>query len=186
MKGMLAIAALLTAAILAIQVGAAPAAPMSTDATHMEKAANVMQPKAINATPTQVNLAKAADTVQRKATSAKPMHLKSTKTAYGCKVWFTNGLPNDYCVLLSGSGTYVSYVKGNFALTGAISNWSITAEFFDTSGRWYQTYSSPIHYGTAVTNWDTISIGRWMRPGLMCSTLKSNGNRINSVCHSIN
>lgn len=61
----------------------------------------------------------------------------------------------------------------------------MTAEFFDSSGRWYKTYSTPTRYGCSRTGSGSISINRSMKRGFMCSTLKQNGGRITSVCHNI-
>lgn len=99
-----------------------------------------------------------------------------------------------YYAYLSGSGTYVSYVKGwpymTTPVSGTICNWNITAEFFDGSGRWYKTYTGPTHWTCNSyfnqANADYVFVSSYMKPGRMCSTLKSNGARLTSVCHSIN
>lgn len=94
---------------------------------------------------------------------------------------------------ISGSGNYVSYVKSwpymTTPVSGSICNWNVTAEFFDSTGHWYKTYTGPTHY-TCNTYFkqasaDVISIKANMKTGRMCSTLKQNGSRLTSVCHSI-
>jgi hypothetical protein len=119
----------------------------------------------------------------------------ASASAYGCNGW--KGIPtpwgtvsaNSYCASLNGSGTYVQSVVGSFSVNfGTVCNYNNTAEFFDTSGKWYQTVESPVKYRC---NWGTnlagsIPINRTMKRGFMCSTLKQNGIRLTSVCHSIN
>jgi hypothetical protein len=107
-------------------------------------------------------------------------------SAYGCTV-FGFLTPDSYCVYLSGSGTYVSYVNGSWAVSsyGDVCNWQITAEFFDTNWNWYRTSQSVIHWGCAGRGQDWIYINGWMRSGYMCSTLTSYGSRKASVCHAI-
>lgn len=97
-----------------------------------------------------------------------------------------------YHVELGGGGTYVSYVRGWPQLTtpvsGSICNWSITAEFFNSAGQWYRTYTSPTRWGC---NWygsledQRININGGFQRGKMCSTLRENGARLTSVCHNI-
>ena len=110
-------------------------------------------------------------------------------SAYGCTVWGepVTGLPADYCVYLSGSGLSVGYVTGGFATTTQqVCAWNITAEFFDTSWRWYKTYKSPSHSGCTRRGSDRINIGANMRAGYMCSTLKPYGTvKLASVCHRV-
>lgn len=96
-----------------------------------------------------------------------------------------------YCVQISGTGTYVNYVYGqaqvNNAVFGTTCNWNITAEFFNTRGQWYKTINGPVRnscFSAAGASY-TIPVRARMQPGLMCSTLKSNGARQTSVCHSI-
>ena len=97
-----------------------------------------------------------------------------------------------YHAYISGSGTYVSYVKGWPQLNtpiGNICNWNITAEFFDANGRWYSTRTGPTHWGCNSywnqANADFLYVNGYVQRGTMCSTLKSNGARQTSVCHSI-
>jgi len=98
-----------------------------------------------------------------------------------------------YNVYMSGSGNYVNYVKGGPIMTtpvsGTICNWNITAEFFDSYGRWTGTINGPYH-ATCNSYFnqpyaDVIPIYSYKASGTMCSTLKSNGARLTSVCHSI-
>lgn len=97
-----------------------------------------------------------------------------------------------YYAYLSGSGTYVSYVKGWPYLNtpiGNVCNWNITAEFFDSNGNWYSTRSGPTHWGCnsywGQANPDYIWVNGYVKRGFMCSTLKQNGVRLTSVCHSV-
>ena len=98
------------------------------------------------------------------------------------------GLPvasGTYCVELNGSRRYVNYVGGGFNSAGNICNWQITAEFFNRSGRWYQTKVSRLHRGCTHRANDVILIRANKQPGFMCSTLRQNGGRVTSVCHNI-
>lgn len=110
-------------------------------------------------------------------------------SAYGCNI--KSGLtgPNSYCVYISGSSTYVSYVKGTYSGGAIIKNPYITAEFFDTNWRWYKTYKSSVTYGEVTGGTKSISIKQTMKPGYMCSTLHYSiarlGNKTMSVCHQI-
>jgi hypothetical protein len=89
------------------------------------------------------------------------------------------------------NGLYkVNWVKGWF--TGLdpfgiakVCNRQYTAEFFDTSGRWYSTIESGIVLGCSRDGLMSIPINKFAKPGLMCSTLRSQGTRVTSVCHSI-
>ena len=108
-------------------------------------------------------------------------------TSSGCSYWYSGGrYPSAYCVTLAGQGTFVSYVRGYFVSTGsAVCNWNVTAEFFDASGHWYRTLSGPVQRYCSNSAGQTISMNQYVRPGRMCSTLKTNGYRITSVCHRI-
>jgi hypothetical protein len=112
-------------------------------------------------------------------------------SAYGCSAWGAKTIgkypvaTGMYCVNIQGSGTHVKWVGGGFKSIGNVCNWSITAEFFDSAGRWYQTRSGPTHYGCARSANDVIWINATKKRGFMCSTLKTNGLRITSVCHNI-
>lgn len=108
-------------------------------------------------------------------------------------IWKQVTLPlGTYYAYVSGSGTYVSYVKGWPYLNspvGNVCNWNVTAEFFDSSGRWYRTLTGPTHF-TCNSYWNNASpdylwVNGYMKSGTMCSTLKQNGARLTSVCHSI-
>jgi hypothetical protein len=100
----------------------------------------------------------AATAAPASASGAKPA------SAYGCSFWNTKvvgGVPvpgGQYCVTLAGQGTFVSYVAGGFASVGNVCNWNITAEFFDSSGHWYQTYSGPRHNSCTHSSSDAIGI----------------------------
>ena len=117
----------------------------------------------------------------------------SSAWAYGCSYGNPNFGPAQYCVFLSGGGTWVNSVTGNFAAGAEVRNWYITAEFFDTSWRWYQTYNGATHWGCCWNGaGDIIYINAYKRPGYMCSTLHYQAyvygvwsNRAMSVCHSI-
>lgn len=113
----------------------------------------------------------------------------SQASAYGCaggNPWYG---PSYYCVLLAGSGTYVQYVRGDFRGSGWACNYSVTAEFFDTSWRWYSTRVSPTRWGCATGGGETIGVYGYVRSGFMCSTLRYGdpwGNRRSmSVCHRV-
>lgn len=113
-------------------------------------------------------------------------------SADGCSYWgylgSIHGLPiypGALCSHLDGYSNYVNYVSDGWDVAGTVCNWNITAEFFNVYGQWYTTYNGPIHYGCGWTGSDAIGIHRWMQPGLECSTLKTNGTRLTSVCHSI-
>lgn len=116
-------------------------------------------------------------------------------SAYGCNGWRNvsvkgNNVPlNNYCVSLDGTGTFVRSVRGNFSSNvGTVCNYNVTAEFFDSAGNWYMTKASPVKWGCkwgTDTNAGTIVMNQHVRRGTMCSTLRQNGARITSVCHSI-
>lgn len=122
----------------------------------------------------------------------------ASASAFGCNQYGSglsyNGIgarKGTYCAQISGTGTWVSFVYGqgqvNNALFGTTCNYFITAEFFDSSGRWYETQRTPTRnrcYSAAGFS-ERININRHMRKGFMCSTLFSNGARQTSVCHSI-
>lgn len=112
-------------------------------------------------------------------------------SASGCSAWgaqVVGKVPvakGIYCVGLNGTGTYVSTVAASFNAAGSVCNWNVTAEFFDANGAWYQTISSPTHWGCTWQGSDVVSVFGTKRRGFMCSTLKQNGARVQSVCHSI-
>src|SRR4051794_40978810 len=54
---------------------------------------------------------------------------------------------HSYCAYVNGSGLHVNYVTGSFTSTTPICNWTITAEFFDSAGRYYKTFESSRHNG---------------------------------------
>ena len=110
--------------------------------------------------------------------------------AYGCSGWGARQAGNywvasgAYCATISGQGRYVQAVSGSYGAT-RVCNWNITAEFFDSSGRWYQTFTGGTHWSCGSWQNDVIWLDRYVQRGTMCSTLKSNGVRLTSVCHSI-
>lgn len=115
-------------------------------------------------------------------------------SAFGCSQYRPIGTPwgtpsvNSYCARLDGSGTWVNYVSGSFTSNaGNLCNYNITAEFFDSAGRWYMTRATPVRYGCwwGTQHAGTIWINQNVRKGYMCSTLKTNGARVTSVCHNI-
>jgi hypothetical protein len=115
-------------------------------------------------------------------------------SAFGCSYFRPISTPwgtpsvNSYCATIDGSGTWVNYVSGSFTTNvGTLCNYNITAEFFDSNGRWYMTRATPIKYRC---DWGTNFVGRItinqnVQRGFMCSTLKQNGSRVTSVCHNI-
>jgi hypothetical protein len=111
--------------------------------------------------------------------------------AYGCSWWNPvtvggySAAAGQYCVNVAGTGTFVANVGGGFASAGNVCNSSITAEFFDSSGRWYQTFTSPTSYGCSHNITKTMAINQYVRRGFVCSTLRQNGARLSSVCHNI-
>lgn len=113
---------------------------------------------------------------------------RASASAYGCASGDPNKGPSFYCVNLNGSGTYVKSVQGTYYGSALVCNSRITAEFFDTSWRWYQTYTSSTS-GCSTKVGKTININANKRRGYMCSTLKYQiaifGNRQMSVCHAI-
>ncbi len=112
-------------------------------------------------------------------------------SAYGVSYFgsfLIDGIPiynGNYGVTINGSGQYVRTVQGSFAAVGNVCNWHVTAEFFDANGRWYQTVRSPTKWGCDRSNGFRLPIYSYKHKGFMCSTLKSKGTRITSVCHSI-
>lgn len=112
-------------------------------------------------------------------------------SASGCSAWGAKTVGNIpiakgvYCVGLNGTGTYVNTVAASYNAAGSVCNWNITAEFFDANGNWYQTISGPTHWGCSWQGSDAIGVFKNVKRGTMCSTLKQNGTRVQSVCHSI-
>lgn len=114
----------------------------------------------------------------------------SSASAYGCA--FGNAMygPPQYCVYISGGGTWVNSVTGNFGGGTEVRDWFITAEFFDNSWRWYQTYRGPYHGCCSTGGDNVIYVNAYKRPGYMCSTLNyvsvyTNSWRKMSVCHKV-
>lgn len=91
----------------------------------------------------------------------------------------------NYKVHLSGASTFVNHVEGSAVAASNLCNVSMTAEFFDHLGRWYMTRASGIRWGCGRSYQGWIPMQARVQAGRMCSTLKTNGGRITSVCHSI-
>lgn len=96
---------------------------------------------------------------------------KAFASAFGCSYGVSPRSPNTYCVSLNGSGTYVNYVYGQFNGGAVICNYYMTAEFFDTSWRWYETRNSVRTSGCANGGGGWIGIYAYKKRGYMCSTL---------------
>jgi hypothetical protein len=134
-----------------------------------------------------LTLAVAPATAATEVTDASP----AGATASGCSYWgaaLIGKIPvakGQDCVTIAGQGTFVSYVRSAFGSVGNVCNWNTTAEFFDINGKWYQTFSSPVRKSCTRSSTDQITLNRYVRSGRMCSTLKTNGSRITSVCHNI-
>lgn len=114
----------------------------------------------------------------------------ASASAYGCAFGNPSWGPSHYCVNLSGSGTYVNYVSGSFGGSGLVCDANITAEFFDTTWRWYETRTSSTKWGCATAGSNSINIYAYKKRGYMCSTLRYNiapgyPRRSISVCHQI-
>jgi hypothetical protein len=93
--------------------------------------------------------------------------------------------PRTYCAYVNGSGLKVNYVIGSFSSVSTICNWTITAEFFDTHGKWYKTFETKTHLGCWFTNNTQLNVNYKAKAGKMYSTLRSNGSRVTSVGFSI-
>jgi hypothetical protein len=111
--------------------------------------------------------------------------------AVGCSWWNSTrilGVPiasGQYCVTVGGTRTFVDAIYPGYVSASSICFTTMTAEFFDRNWHWYRTYSTPRSYGCAKTRSTYISVRRYMRPGYVCSTLKSSGQRITSRCFGI-
>jgi hypothetical protein len=98
---------------------------------------------------------------------------------------FWDGTVGNYCAIVYGTGMHVSEVYGTFTnLVRPVCNWTITAEFFDSSYKWVRTYNSPKHTGctrhSSTAIYPNYTLGG--KSGHICSTLKDNGNRLTSYC----
>jgi hypothetical protein len=101
-------------------------------------------------------------------------------------VAFFDGTFGNYCAIVYGTGLHVSEVYGTFTdFVHPVCNWTITAEFFDTTWKWYKTFQSPVHSGCTNHSSTAIYPNYNAKAGHMCSTLKSNGNRLTSYCFNI-
>ena len=87
-------------------------------------------------------------------------------SAYGCTGWEAT-----YCVFLSGSGTYVQYLSGNYRGSGWVCNDYATADFYDSSWHWYKQLRSGTHWGCSTGGNDTVNVYSYMRSGYVCDTL---------------
>ncbi len=101
--------------------------------------------------------------------------------------WFNWANWGGMCQEVNGSGTWVNYVAGSFVAVrrGPVCNWQVTAEFFDTSGRWYSTKATPVRSGCDTHNWDYVHINSHVRPGFVCTSIRENGSNIASRCAGI-
>lgn len=115
----------------------------------------------------------------------------SQASAYGCAAGNSLYGPDTYCVYLSGGGTYVNYVSASWRGSAFACNAYITAEFFDASWNWHQTYRSGTQYGCGTGGDARINIYGYKWNGYMCSTLHYSNyysaapNRVMSVCHRV-
>jgi hypothetical protein len=110
------------------------------------------------------------------ALDAEPAPASATKCVSGS---------TSYCAYVNGSGLQVNYVTGSFTSVSSICNWTITAEFFDSSGRWYKTFESGVRSGCTRSSSTKLTINYKAKAGRMYSTLRSNGRRVTSVSFSI-
>lgn len=115
-----------------------------------------------------------------------------TSSTTGTYAGITFPIPTGkYCVSLSGYGRYVDYVWTSFAMASNLCYYNVTAEFFDKNWVHYRTINGRVTNGCTPAdnaNYNRnmfISVKASMRPGWMCSTLKSGGKRVTSVCHAV-
>ena len=113
----------------------------------------------------------------------------SATGAAGFRILNVSGV---YTVHINGSGTYVNYVSGTWRTNGGeVCNVRVTAEFFDTAWRWYETKSAYHGLGCSTGGTQRINIYARKRPGYMCSTMRAEIptlagiRRMTSVCHRI-
>ena len=99
---------------------------------------------------------------------------------------FRDGTAATDCAIVYGTGLRVDQVYGTFTnLVHPVCNWTITAEFFDTSWRWYKTVESPVHSGCSRHSSTAIYPRYTARAGYLCSSLRSNRSRLTSYCFKI-
>lgn len=116
---------------------------------------------------------------------------KAGAWAYGCRASIGIWAPDtSYCVKLWGTSTYVDYVSGEFRGSAEVCNSYVTAEFFDSNWKWYQTYKSSKTTACVGGAYKKINIKAYKKVGWMCSTLHytvplSSKDRTASVCHQI-
>jgi hypothetical protein len=104
-------------------------------------------------------------------------------SAYGCTGWEPY-----YCVSLSGSGTYVRYLSGNWRGSGWVCNAYATADFYDSNWHWYQTLRSGTQWGCGTGGNATVNVYNYKWQGYVCDTLHYydyTANRTRTVCFSI-
>jgi hypothetical protein len=121
----------------------------------------------------------------------------ASASAYTCVFWGPINIPGvgtpiptgQFCTAVNGTGTWVDNTYGAFLSAGSICNYSMTSEFFDSSSRWYRTWSSGTNWGCTFPGWGSngmrIYEKSWVQRGFVCNTLRSNGSRITSACFSI-
>ena len=121
----------------------------------------------------------------------------ASASAYMCTFWGPINIPGvptpiptgQFCTAVNGTGTYVDNTYGSFLSAGSICNYNMTSEFFDSSSRWYRTWTSPMNWGCTFPGWGSngmrIYERAWVQRGFVCNTLRSNGSRITSYCFSI-
>lgn len=111
--------------------------------------------------------------------------------ASGCNYWgvyYVKLVPvpqGKYCVGINGSGKTVNALSGQFTSYIKVCNWNITAEFFDSSNRWYKTFESSKQYSCTFTGTYGLVMKYTAKKGYVCSTLKQNGSRLTSWCATI-
>jgi hypothetical protein len=114
--------------------------------------------------------------------------------AYKCNFWGPINVggwtipQGQYCAYLEGSGTYVRRIGGNFQAAGSVCNYTVTAEFFNRYGQWQRTFESPMQYGCTWNRQTPVNVYPYYsgdRGGFVCSTLRSSGTRVSSVCYGL-
>lgn len=126
------------------------------------------------------------------ATAVAPLAVEDANaSAFGCAFGNPHYGPTQYCVYISGKGKRVSYVNGDFGGSALVCNYRFTAEFFDTRGKWYKTYTTKTRKTCATGDSGRITLNKNFKAGKMCSTMhykqswgKKKAGRI-SVCHTL-
>lgn len=116
----------------------------------------------------------------------------ASASATGC-TWYGHGIKwgvsnGSFCGGISGSGTYVNYINGNFGETiwglDVLCRASMKVDFYDNWGRWYtwrQGAQMPGCYGGTFYWLPSIPIYSYMRAGFARITLQSYGVSIATV-----